>query len=225
MDWEWIARNRRLFGGLLADHIYLAMTPVCLGLLVSLALGVACVSWPRLYPPVLAATSFLYALPSIVLIIILIDYFGLTWTSVIIPLTIYSVSVLIRNVVEGLRAVPDAVRLAATAMGYTRVSRLIRIDLPLAVPTIMAGLRVTAVSNISLVSIASLIGLGGLGQLFTNGFQLAFPTEIIVGIVLTVLLAVAADTALVLLQRLLTPWVRRGVEPRRRARMTTGAAS
>jgi len=225
MNWEWITRNRGLFGGLLTEHIYLAMTPVCYGLLVSLVLGVACARWLRLYPPVLAATSFLYALPSIVLIIFLIDYFGLTSTSVIIPLTIYSVSVLIRNVVEGLRAVPDAVRLAATAMGYTNVSRLIRVDLPLAVPTIMAGLRVTTVSNISLVSIASLIGLGGLGQLFTNGFQLAFPTEIIVGIVLSVLLAVAADTALVLLQRLLTPWERRGTPPRRQVPATTGVAS
>ena len=168
----------------------------------------ACVRWPHVYPPVLATTSILYAMPSIALFVFLVSYTGLNRPTAIIPLTIYTLSVLVRNVVDGLRSVPESVRQAATAMGFTGLRRLLRVDLPIAVPVIIAGLRIATVSNISLVSVASLIGLGGLGQLFTDGFQRDFLTPIVVGVVLTVALAVLADLVLVLAQRLLTPWAR-----------------
>jgi osmoprotectant transport system permease protein len=118
--------------------------------------------------------------------------------------------VLVRNVVDGLRSVPDHVRQAAVAMGFSPARRLVQVELPVAVPVVFAGLRVATVANISLVSIGSLIGISGLGQLFVDGIQRNFPTPIVVGIVLTVALAVLADFILVALQRLLTPWSRTG---------------
>ena len=209
MNWQWVADHTDLFANLLGEHIYLSVLPVVFGLLISLPLGIACARWPRLYPPVLAATSILYALPSIALFVFLLDYTGLTPATVIIPLTVYTLSILVRNVVDGLRSVSDSVRQSAMSMGFGTVRRLAQIELPIAVPVVIAGVRVATVSNISLVSVGSLIGLGGLGRLFTDGFQRGFPTPIVMGIVLTVVLAVAADGLLVLAQRILTPWARR----------------
>lgn len=208
MKWDWIPDHFDLLGQLLTEHAILAFVPVVLGLLIAIPLGIVCVRWPRIYPPVLATTSILYALPSIALFVFLVSYTGLHRPTAIIPLTIYTLSVLVRNVVDGLRSVPESVRQAATAMGYTGLHRMLRVDLPIAVPVIIAGLRIATVSNISMVSVASLIGLGGLGDLFTDGFQRDFLTPIVVGVVLTVALAVLADVLLVVTQRLMTPWAR-----------------
>lgn len=208
MRWSWVRDHGQLFQDLLGQHLYMSLLPILWGLVISLPLGVACVRWPRIYAPVLVATSVLYAIPSLALFVFLLDFTGLRPATAIIPLTLYTLSVLVRNVVDGLRAVDEPVRQAATAMGFSGLRRLLQVDLPIAVPVVMGGLRVAMVSNISLVSIGSLIGLGGLGQLFTDGFQRSFPTEIISGIVLIVLLAVLADALLVVAQRLLTPWSR-----------------
>lgn len=213
IKWSWVLSHGPLFEQLLAQHMYLAAMPLLYGILISLPLGMACVRWPRLYPGVLASTTVLYALPSIALFVVLIDFTGLTPTTAIIPLTIYTLAILVRNVVDGLRGVPRPVRQAAEAMGFGPGRRLLQVDLPLALPVILSGLRVAAVSNISLVSIAALIGLGGLGQLFTAGFEIGFPTEIAAGIVLTVALAFVADVVIVVAQRLLTPWARTPVSP------------
>jgi osmoprotectant transport system permease protein len=207
--WSWIGSHVDLLGRLLAQHVYLALVPVLLGLAVALPLGLACVRWPRVYPAVLALTSTLYALPSLALFVVLIEYTGFSGWTVIIPLTVYTLAVLVRNVVDGVRSVPDHVRQAAVAMGFSATRRLLQVELPVAVPVVFAGLRVAAVANISLVSIGSLIGISGLGELFVDGIQRDFPTPIVVGIVLTVALAVSADGVLVLLQRALTPWNRR----------------
>jgi osmoprotectant transport system permease protein len=206
--WSWVADHGQLFRDLLGDHIFLSVIPVLLGLAIALPLGIVCVRFPRIYAPVLTATSILYALPSIALFVLLIDFTGFGRATVIIPLTIYTLSVLVRNVVDGLRSVPDHVRQAATAMGFSGLRRVIQVELPIAVPVIMAGLRVATVANISLVSVGALIGVGGLGQLFTDGFQRDFRTPLVAGVVLTIMLALAADTILVIVQRLLTPWAR-----------------
>jgi osmoprotectant transport system permease protein len=208
LDWDWLASHGELFADLTGDHLYLSILPVVFGLLISLPLGLACVRWPRIYPPVLGTTSVLYALPSLALFVLLIDFTGFEPLTVMIPLTIYTLSVLVPNVVDGLRSVPGPVRQAATAMGFAGVRRLLQVELPIAVPVIMAGLRVATVANISLVSVGAIIGIGGLGQLFTEGFQRGFPTEIAAGVVLIVALAVAADAVLVVVQRVLTPWSR-----------------
>jgi osmoprotectant transport system permease protein len=128
---------------------------------------------------------------------------------VIVALTLFSLCVIVPNVVAGLRAVPDSVRQAATAMGYGGLRRLVTVELPLAVPVIIAGLRVAVVSSISLATVGQLIGVSSLGYLFIDGLQRSFPTEIYVGIVLIIALAVACDLVLVGIRRLLTPWVAR----------------
>jgi osmoprotectant transport system permease protein len=212
--WSWISDHYDLLAQLLGQHIYLAVVPVLLGLLIALPLGILCLQVPRLYAPILALTSFFYALPSLALFVVLINYTGFSSWTVMLPLTIYTLSVLVRNVVDGLRSVPETVTQAAVAMGFGGLRRLIQVDLPIAIPVVIAGLRVAMVSNISLVSVGSLIGISGLGQLFVDGIQRNFPTPIIVGIVLTVALAVAADALLVLLQRVLTPWTRVSREAR-----------
>lgn len=208
MNWEWVFTHFDLFGERLSEHVFLALTPVALGVLIALPVGLLCVQFTKIYPLVLAATSVLYAIPSIALFIFLLDYTGLGPLTAIIPLALFSLSVLVRNVVDGLRAVPESVRQAATAMGFGRARRLLQVDLPIALPVIIAGVRVATVSSISMVSIAALIGLGGLGQLFTSGFQRTFPTEIISGVALIVLLAVLCDVLLFVAGRLLAPWAR-----------------
>jgi osmoprotectant transport system permease protein len=130
--------------------------------------------------------------------------------NVVVALTIYTVALLVRSVADALGAVPALIVAAATAMGYRPGRRFVSVELPLAVPVLIAGLRVAAVSNISLVSVGALIGVGGLGQLFTEGYQRDFPTEILTGIVLTVLLALVIDGILVVVGRFATPWARAG---------------
>lgn len=214
IDWDWIVDPDHLerFGELAADHVMLAGLPVLFGLLISLPLGLACTRWPRLYPPVLAGTSILYALPSIALFAVLVPFTAGGDSTVVIPLTLYTLSVLVPNVVDGLRAVPESVRQSATAMGFSPVRRLVRVDLPIALPVVMAGARIAMVSSISLVTLGSVIGIGGLGELFTDGLGFyggdPFLTPIAVGIVLTIAMAIAADGALLALQRGLTPWAR-----------------
>jgi osmoprotectant transport system permease protein len=207
--WNWIADHLQDFVDLTGEHLFLSLAPVLLGLLISIPLGVASIRWSWLYPPVFAGANLLYAIPSLALFMLMLDLTGLNsrWTA-IVPLTGYTLAVLVPNVVDGLRQVPASVRQAATAMGFGTWRRLIQVELPIAVPVIMAGLRVATVSSISLVSVAVLVGQGGLGQLFTDGAQREFPTPIIAGIVLTIILAFAADLALVTAQRLLTPWAR-----------------
>lgn len=207
--WDWIERNLTDdIADALKEHLILSFTPILLGLAIALPLGIACARWRRLYPPVLAATSVLYAIPAIALFVVLVAFTGLTYRTVILPLALYTLSVLVPSVVDGLRSIPDHVRQSATAMGFGTFRRLIQVELPLAIPVVMAGLRVATVSNISLVSVGSLIGIGGLGELFVTGLQRDFPTPIIVGIVLIIALALVADMVLLTIQWLLTPWER-----------------
>ncbi|MFO7250598.1 MAG: ABC transporter permease subunit [Actinomycetes bacterium] len=207
--WDWIGRNRSMIWELLVDNTVMGLLPVLFGLLLALPIGLACVRWRVLYQPAAGLLNVVYALPSLALFIVLIPVTGLAErATVIIPLTCYALAVLVPAVVDGLRSVPDHVRQAAEAMGFTPLRRLVQVELPIAVPVVIGGMRVATVSSISLVSVGALIGRGGLGGLFVTGWQLRFPTPIIVGVVLVVLLAVAADGLLVLAGRLLTPWAR-----------------
>ncbi|RCG32316.1 ABC transporter permease [Sphaerisporangium album] len=207
--WDWIGRNWPGIQQLLTDHIVMALVPVVLGLVIALPLGLASARWRVLYQPTVGLMNVVYSLPSLAVFIVLIPITGLAErTTVIIPLTFYSLAVLIPAVVDGLGAVPDSVRQSAVAMGFGPMRRLLQVDLPIAVPVVLAGLRVATVSSISLVSVGALIGRGGLGYLFIDGWQRQFYTPIVVGIVLVVALAVLADGLIVLAQRLLTPWAR-----------------
>lgn len=207
--WDWIGRNWPSIQELLVDHVIMALVPVVLGLLIALPLGLAGARWRLLYQPTVSLMNVVYSLPSLAVFIVLIPITGLAErATVIVPLTFYSLAVLIPAVVDGLAAVPGHVRQSAVAMGFGPTRRLLQVELPIAVPVVLAGLRVATVSSISLVSVGALIGRGGLGYLFIDGWQRQFPTPIVVGIVLVVVLAVFADGLLVLAQRLLTPWAR-----------------
>ncbi|HUN36128.1 MAG TPA: ABC transporter permease [Trebonia sp.] len=208
MMWSWIPGNGSLIWQLTQENIYLGVVPALYGLIISLPLGIFAARWRWFYPPVLTVTNILYAVPSLALFIALIPSLGLTNTNVVVALTVYSVCVILPNVVAGLRSVPDNVRQAATAMGYRPLRRLVTVELPLAFPVIIGGLRVGVVSGISLASVGQLIGVSSLGYLFVDGEQRDFPTEIYVGLVLVIALALACDLVLVAIRRAVTPWLR-----------------
>lgn len=194
-------------------HAWLSAMPLLIGLAISLPLGWLARRYRWLYPPMVSIAGLLYTIPSLALFILLPGILKtkiLDPNNVIVALSIYTVALLVRVVADGLASVSEEVLQAATAMGYRRFGRLLKVELPIAVPVIAAGLRVAAVSNVSLVSVSALIGVPELGQLFTNGFQLSYQTPILLGIVLSVLLALAFDTVIQLLSTVLTPWRRAG---------------
>jgi osmoprotectant transport system permease protein len=206
--WSWVRDHLDDIGGYLLQHVQLTGLAVLFGLLVAFPLALAAIRWPRLYGPILGFTGVLFTIPSLALFILLIPFTGLSTRTSLIGLTMYTLLILVRNMVEGLLGVDRDVREAAQAMGYTRARQLLRVELPLALPVIMAGVRIATVTTIGLVTITALIGQGGLGRLFVDGFLLNFTTPIVVGIVLSALLAFTADLVLVGLQRQLTPWAR-----------------
>jgi osmoprotectant transport system permease protein len=206
--WSWIGDHTDDIRDALVQHLELTGLAVLFGSLLAFPLALAAVRWPRLYAPVLGFTGVLFTIPSLALFILLIPFTGLRIWTALIGLTMYTLLILVRNMVEGLRGVDPDVREAAEAMGYTRARQLFQVELPLALPVIVAGLRIATVTTIGLVTVTALIGWGGLGQLFILGFTLDFSTPLVVGIVLSALLAFAADLLLVGAQRGLTPWAR-----------------
>jgi len=208
LRWDWLSRNIDVVLSDLQQHVEITLAALGLGVLIAFPVGLIAYRWRRTYPPILAITQVLYTIPSLALFVLLINAVGLGAEPVIIGLAVYSLVILVRNLVEGLRGVPPEVTDAATAMGYKETKRLFVVELPLALPAIVAGLRVATVSTISLVSVGALIGSGGLGQLFIHGFQIDNPIEIWTGIVLTVVLALVFDLLIVGGGRLLSPWTR-----------------
>lgn len=211
MIWSWIPGNADRILSLLVEHLRLALIPIVAGLVLSVPLGWLANRYPLARAILVPAAGVLYTIPSLTLFVVLPGILGtriLSEINIIVALTIYTVALLVRTIADALAAVPGLVIAAATAMGYRPARRFLDIELPLAIPVLVAGLRVATVSSISLVSVGALIGVGGLGEFFTEGFQLQFPTEIIVGVVLIVLLALAGDAVLLVLGRILTPWNR-----------------
>lgn len=213
MLWDWIPRNSELILRLLGEHVLLSFVPVVIGLLAAVPLGWLANRNARTRAVLIPTASLLYTIPSLALIIMLPAVLGtqiLDPLNVVVALTIYTVALLVRSVADALAAVPSVVVASATAMGYRAGRRFLTVELPLAVPVLVAGLRVATVSNISLVSVGALIGIGGLGGLFTEGYQRDNPVEILAGIVLTLLLALVADLVLLTAGRLAAPWQRAG---------------
>ncbi len=206
--WSWIGDHVDDISRRFNEHLFLTLVPVAAGFAIAFPLSLAAVRWPRLYGPLLSVTGVIFTIPSLALFVLMIPFTGLSRLTAIIPLTIYTLLILVRNTVEGLRGVPRDVREAAEAMGYRPARRLFRVELPLALPVIMAGLRIATVTTIGLVTITALIGRGGLGQLFIDGFTRRFSTPLVVGLVLSVAFAVTADLLLLGVQRALTPWAR-----------------
>jgi osmoprotectant transport system permease protein len=207
--WSWVSGHTDVIADALREHIELTVVAVVLGLALSLPLALAAQRWRPLLAPVLAISGILYTVPSLAAFMILVPYTGLTRTTALIPLTTYTLFILVRSVVVGLDGVPPAVLDAADGMGYRRRRRLLTVELPLALPSILAGLRLATVTTVGLVTVTALITYGGLGKLIYDGFGRNFRTPITVGIILSVLLAVGLDLLIAGVGRLATPWTRR----------------
>lgn len=208
MNRDWIAANSHQITAALLQHIQLVGLSLLFGFLIAFPLALLAVRWPRLYGPSLAVTGVMFTIPSLALFILLMPFTGLSMATSLIGLTLYTLLILFRNIVQGLRGVSPTVREAARALGYTPARRLFTVELPIALPVIVAGIRIAAVTIIGMVTVTALIGQGGLGQLFITGFTLSFATPLIIGFVLSVALAVTVDLALVGILYCLTPWQR-----------------
>jgi osmoprotectant transport system permease protein len=215
----WVAGNLELIWDLVLEHLWFALPPVVIGLVLAIPLGWLANRTRIGRTLTINVAGLLYTIPSLALFVLLPPILGtriLDPVNVIVALTVYTVSLLVRTVADALQAVPQVVVNSATAMGYTPLRRFMAVELPLAVPVVLAGLRVAAVSSISLVTVGAVIGFGGLGKMFTDGFQRGIPAEVVAGIVLVLLLALVVDGLLLLAGRALTPWDRVG--PGRAAR-------
>lgn len=208
MDWEWIGRNLDELGMRTLDHVVMTALAVGIGFAISFALALAIRRNRRLHGPIIAVSGTLYAIPSLALFALLIPFTGVqSLATAEIALVSYTILILVRNILAGFDAVGPDVLEAARGMGYTSWQRLWRVELPIALPIIIAGLRIATVTTIGLVTVTALIGLGGLGYVIIElGFNRFFLTATLVGAAGSVLLALLADRAFVLLERRLTPW-------------------
>lgn len=188
------------------QHAQITIISVLLGLAIALPLAVLARRAPRLETSILGISTIVYTIPSLALFPLLVPFTGISKTTVIIGLALYSLTILVRNTLAGLRGVPDEVREAAVGMGYGPLRMLFTVEIPLALPVIMAGLRVATVSTVALTTIGSIVAYGGLGNLLKDGVQNNFKAQILAASVLCVLLAFVLDLALLAAQRALTPW-------------------
>lgn len=208
IDLPWLAENAGLIVGYLVQHIELTLLAVGVGFAIAIPAGFVAWRVPALRGLLLGIAGVLYTIPSLALFALLVPFTGLTTLTAEIGLVAYTLLALMRNVVVGLDGVSPAVRDAAVGMGYRPLRRFLSVDLPLALPVIIAGVRIATVTTIGLVTVTALIGEGGLGQMLTLGLINEFKTEIWVAGVLCVALAVLADVGLAQVQRVLTPWSR-----------------
>jgi osmoprotectant transport system permease protein len=207
--WDWVLDNRSDIWLALGEHAYLTVLAVTFGFLISFPVSVYVSRHHRFFGPVTAVAGILYTIPSLALFAVLVPLTGLASTlTAEIPLVIYTLLILIRNTVAGLDDVSPDVKEAAQGMGYTRRQQLWRIELPLALPTIVAGLRIATVTTIGLVTVTAIIGKGGFGYFILLGLTRTFSTAIILGAALSMMLAIVADVGLLWLERRLAPWSR-----------------
>lgn len=207
--WNWIGSHLGEIGSRTVEHLELTGIAIGIGFVLALALSILAISRRRTYTPITWFAGILYTIPSIALFALLVPITGLTKTTAEVGLVSYTLLILIRNIVAGIDGVPASVREAATAMGYTRWRMFAEIELPLALPLIVAGLRIASVTTVGLVTVTALIGQGGYGYFIADGLRRFFTTPLVVGAVLSVLLAMSIDVALLGVERALTPWRRR----------------
>ena len=210
-DWvcgEYLSTRADLILEATVQHVALTLVSVAAGLVLALPLGVLAFRSPRARSFVLGTATALYTIPSLAMFSLLLPFTGLTATTVVIGLVLYSLTILVRNVLAGLLAVPREVVESARGMGYSPLSLLLRVQLPLALPTLFAGLRVATVSTVALATVGAILGNGGLGNLIYSGLRTQFQAEVLTATVLVVALAVVADVLLLGVQRAVTPWQR-----------------
>lgn len=204
------------------QHIWITAVSVAIGLLIAFPLALVARRWRRLAGPVMAVTTILYTVPSLAMFSLLLPVFGISPSLVVTGLVLYSLTILVRNILAGLEAVPEDVREAARAMGYGPLRLLFAVELPLALPAIMAGLRIATVSTVALTTVGAIIDYGGLGNLIVSGIGTFFKAQVLAASVLCVVIAVVADVLLLGVQWLITPWTHRG---RGRKRTSAGGAA
>jgi osmoprotectant transport system permease protein len=212
LDWEWISENFwEDIVPAVQGHIYLSFVSVAIALAISLPTGVLVARYRKAYAPVTFFTGFLFTIPSLAFFALLaaVPSIGVGPRPVIIALVAYSLLVLIRNTVAGIDSVPEEIKDAARGMGLTNRQILLGVELPLALPVVVAGIRITTVTVIGIATIGAYIDGGGLGVLIFDGLERDFPTEIIVGGALAMLLAILADLLLLAVERYLRPWAHR----------------
>jgi osmoprotectant transport system permease protein len=207
--WDWVDRHREEIKQATFEHLRLTLIAVAVGFLISGALALVALRYRWTYAPITWITGVLYTIPSLALFVLLVPWTGFTTLTGEIGLVSYTLLILIRNIVAGVDSVPAPVKEAADAMGYRPVRRFFAVDLRLATPTIIAGLRIATVTTIGLVTVTGLIGLGGYGGLINDGIDRTFSTPIVVGAGLSVVMAVTLDVGLAGVERVLTPWARR----------------
>jgi osmoprotectant transport system permease protein len=208
LRWDWVATHLDDLAFRLGEHVVFTAVAVGVGFLISFALAVATIRRPGLAAPITGVAGVLYTIPSLALFALLIPITGLSFLTAEIALVSYTVLILFRGIVGGVASVPPEVREAADGLGYSRWRRLWRVELPIALPLIVGGLRLATVTTIGLVTVTALIGQGGLGRLIVEGYDRFFATPLVVGATLSVGLAFAADAAFLAVQRALTPWAR-----------------
>jgi osmoprotectant transport system permease protein len=211
IDWEWVSRNLDDIGQATLEHLSHTALAVSVGLIVSLLLSMVALRWQRSYGPITWVTGVLYTIPSIALFTLLVPVFGLTSIfTAQVALVSYTLLILIRNIVAGVRGVSPDVTEASRGMGMSERQIFLGVQLPLALPAIIAGVRVAAVTTIGLVTLTVLVGQGGYGLFILRGISRQFLTEALVGTVLSVMMALIIDSALLGVERLATPWNRSG---------------
>jgi osmoprotectant transport system permease protein len=221
---EYLRSRREELIDATAQHVELTAVSVLIGLLLAFPLALAARRWRAAAGPVLGLTTVLYTIPSLAMFSLLLPVYGLSESVVVTGLVLYSLTILVRNILAGLRGVPEDVREAARGMGYGPVRLLLGVELRLALPTIMAGVRIATVSTVSLATVGAIVGHGGLGNLIYQGMESLFKAQVLTASALCVALAVAADLVLLGAQRLLTPWTRAGGGRRARPRRGAGRA-
>jgi osmoprotectant transport system permease protein len=208
VDWSWVAGHLDDVWVRLTNHLVLTAIAVGIGFVISFVAALFIRRYRWSYGPVTAFAGIVYTIPSVALFAFLVPIFDFSVLTAEIALVSYTLLILVRNIVAGLTAVPPDVKEAAVGMGLSPAQLLWRVELPLALPVIVAGLRIATVTTIGLVTVTSLIGLSNLGQFILDGINRLFSTPLVLGAVLSILLAVAADAVLLLVERLVTPWTR-----------------
>jgi len=206
--WKYVETRQDRLVDATTEHVVITLTAVGLGILVAVPLALLARRYRRTETLVLGASTAIYTIPSLALFSLLLPYLGLTTTTVVIGLALYSLTILVRNMLAGLAGVPSDVKEAAHGMGYGSGRLLVKVEIPLALPTIMAGIRVATVSTVALTTVGAIVGFGGLGNLLNESIRTRFKPEILTASVICVLLAVTLDLLLLGAQKLLTPWTR-----------------
>jgi osmoprotectant transport system permease protein len=208
--WEYLVDEWDQIQQALLEHLELTVYAVLLGFAVSAGLAALALRFRWMAGPVNGFTAFLYTIPSVALFGILVPYFGLSRFTAVLPLALYTLLILVTNIVAGFEAVAPEVKEAAAGMGMTPARRVMYVELPLAAPYIITGLRIAVVSTVGLVTVAAIIGQGGLGRLILDGLRRTFWTPMTIGAALSILLALVLDAVILFAGKRLTPWAQRG---------------